>query len=688
MSDTENDNPNPVDYFADPRTGYWGKAKMMKKYRMVLNNLYAVQRHRQVRKKTLRKQHKRETAPHPFASVQVDLAFLPKLRSPLNHNVWGFMVVIDVFSRYLWIKTFTNRKSLQVPLRHVLEQMKKQFNKTPMNVTGDNEFATTRLQALAGEYNFKWWFGDAHEKFRTGMSEKVISTMKNLIKRYLTHNNTTKYIDVLPQLVKNYNDTIHSSTNTRPSVAIRTEQTFPKPYQKQFTDLNVGDIVRVLEPRTAFTKGDVPYYSKDEYEIVGRDKNRYIVKNLATNQTLRKRFGRHQLYKIKDTIKAQSKPDRVGYDEGIERNERRNRITSALQREGIAVDPQIDDVTHEELEPRIDDVNEKYDKLSIYKYQQHPTSANGACFFNSLAGYLHWEKNKNTIKPGSSTEKHMASFLRKQIVQYIKKKLDSKIPQLEETFYDNIHRQLENEHDDRDVKTYLNDMLKTSEWAGQTEIIAASLYLKRNILVYVKKSNNYIKHGGYIYDDNDNNIITLFWNQSNPNTEGTHYEYLTPREQPLQPPSDLAPRRSHRARKQPQQYISQQPKAKIILPKDYKDKDGYTADYWGDENIGNWVEDKRKDGWLWIRKIKGELRYRGVYDRLADDKFIERPLSDDSDSQPIQPSSLKPSKAQLKERHKKKRMRRKLRLKDKINNVAVTNVRKKKTKLSDLINNL
>ena len=550
---------DPIQHYTNPRTGYWGKGRMYKKYKMILNNLYAVQRHRRITKPMRKKQFKRISAAYPFQAVQADLAFLPKLRSPLNNNVWGFMVVIDVFTKYLWVKTFTNRKALHIPLENILQQMRRDFGKTPETMTADNEFATTRLQDLAARYDFKWYFADPHEKYRTGVGERVIGTIKDLIKRYITQNNTTKYIDVLSDLVYNYNDTIHRATNTRPSVAIKTGQTFPQPRNK-VSPLKIGDRVRYLEHRTKLTKGDVPYYSKNVYIISGLEGNRYILTDPRTNETLRKRYGRHQLYKIRGDVrkdKYNNSSVEDGYDEGIARNSRRNRNSSALNREGIDLNQIDDPVEREEaiinagLEDqyfspsesdegsdfgRIDDISSKWDKLRIKDWIKKPTNTNGACLFNSIAGFIYWEKHKKILKPRSKKEKHLAKKYREQAVEYIRNNFYNNIPKLEQTFEDNIKQQLRNERDERTPNLYLHDMKQTWAWGGQAEIIALSLSLKRNIIVYVKRRNKYKKHGGYLYNENDDNIITLFWNQRNPHTEGTHYEYLIPKKNKILSP--------------------------------------------------------------------------------------------------------------------------------------------------------
>ena len=336
--------------YLNPRTGYWGKTKMSHKFGKknynVLRNMVSLQRHREINNKMKRKLYRHETAPESFYSVQCDLAFLPKLRSPKNRNVWGFLVVIDVFSRYLWVKTFTNRRDLHVPLETVIKQMNREFGETPKNMTGDNEFATTRLQQLAARYNFKWWYGDAHEKFRTGIAERVIRTIKNLIKRYVVQNNTTKYVDALSDLVYNYNNTIHRTIGTTPYKAITTGRVNMNYEKKKIKDIEIGQTVRVLEPRTIMTKGDTPYYSKDVFEVVGRDRNRYVLKNVNTGNEINKRYGKHQLLivgkKIIDNSYIEQPQNVVDVDDEIAENASKNRLSRQLNRMGIEM-RQLDD---------------------------------------------------------------------------------------------------------------------------------------------------------------------------------------------------------------------------------------------------------------------------------------------------------------------------------------------------------
>ena len=394
-----------MDNYFDTNFGYWGKNKMMRKLRdkMIssrererirrnLGNIYALQRHRQVNASMLKRHHRRISAPHPFASVQTDLAFLPNLRSPINNNVIGFIIFIDVFSRYMWIKTLTNRKELHNKVNEMFNEMNREFGKIPENLTADNEFATNELQRLvARRLKGRLWLAEPHEKFRTGIVERAIRTMKDLIKRYLTQNNTTKYINILPNLVSNYNNTYHDFIRTKPIYAIKTGQTYPKPFDKKIKSLRIGDKVRILDPRKrGWTKGDVPYYTKDIYTIVGFDRNRYRVRNESNPADPRNKraWAIHQLQKIKNVIKTTDNSNTEppedpydtkvrqaqGYDEGISLNKRRNSHQRYLKSQGLDLENIIGKKDRDEAMRLAggDDINEDDEKAEILKPKEVP----------------------------------------------------------------------------------------------------------------------------------------------------------------------------------------------------------------------------------------------------------------------------------------------------------------------------
>ena len=105
--------------------------------------------------------------------------------------------------------------------------------------------------------------------------ERVIRTLFGRIQRYLTAKQTNKFTPVLQDIVRSYNETVHSSTNQKPnSVTKDTEQDLweyaYKAYLKRPTSVvpksrfQQGQKVRISKFKQLFTKGNfktIKHYS-------------------------------------------------------------------------------------------------------------------------------------------------------------------------------------------------------------------------------------------------------------------------------------------------------------------------------------------------------------------------------------------------------------------------------------------
>jgi len=84
---------------------------------------------------------------------------------------------------------------------------------------------------------------------------------------------TTKYIDVLPKLIDNYNISYHSGINGVPNKinAAKLEELNMNKYKldkQEETVFNIGDTVRYLLNKKLFDKGSIPHWSKHIHTIV------------------------------------------------------------------------------------------------------------------------------------------------------------------------------------------------------------------------------------------------------------------------------------------------------------------------------------------------------------------------------------------------------------------------------------
>ena len=125
------------------------------------------------------------------------------------------MTVIDVFSKYgciVPLKTKTGKEVTQV--------FRKLFvNGHPSHLWTDKgtEFYNQQIKAVLAANNVMLYSTEDEEK--SSVVEWWDRTMKNIMWRYFTANNTQKYIDVLPGTEEKYNNTYHRSIKLTPSDA-------------------------------------------------------------------------------------------------------------------------------------------------------------------------------------------------------------------------------------------------------------------------------------------------------------------------------------------------------------------------------------------------------------------------------------------------------------------------------------
>ena len=79
------------------------------------------------------------------------------------------------------------------------------------------EFCNQQLKAVLEANNVLLYSTENQEK--SSIVERWNRTMKNIMWKYFTANNTQKYIDVLPSMVEKYNNTYHRSIKLTPSDA-------------------------------------------------------------------------------------------------------------------------------------------------------------------------------------------------------------------------------------------------------------------------------------------------------------------------------------------------------------------------------------------------------------------------------------------------------------------------------------
>ena len=156
-----------------------------------------------------------------------------KVYSSLKDNIWGadladmqllskfnkgfrfLLCVIDIFSKYAWVIPLKDKKGISIvnAFQELLLNSKRKPNK--IWVDKGSEFYNN---------SFKKWLQDndivmysTNNEGKSVAAERFIRTLKNRIYKYLTSISKNVYIDKLDDIVKEYNNTDHTSIKMKPA---------------------------------------------------------------------------------------------------------------------------------------------------------------------------------------------------------------------------------------------------------------------------------------------------------------------------------------------------------------------------------------------------------------------------------------------------------------------------------------
>ena len=175
--------------------------------------------------------------------------------SKFNRGIKYLLAVIDVFSKYGYLIPLKDKtgKSVASALKTIFKERKPE----KMWVDKGKEFYNKDVKEL-----IKLYSTENEEKF--SVVERWIRTMKEKMWNYFTDNNTNRYVDILPDLVEDYNNTRHSSIKMTPVEASKKKNELTVwrnlyPEHLEIRDIkpkfSIGDKVRISKKKKTFEKG-------------------------------------------------------------------------------------------------------------------------------------------------------------------------------------------------------------------------------------------------------------------------------------------------------------------------------------------------------------------------------------------------------------------------------------------------
>ena len=187
--------------------------------------------------------------------------------SKFNRGIKYLLAVFDVFSKYGYLipLKYKTGKSVASALKTIFKERKPE----KMWVDKGKEFYNKDVKELIELYS-------TENEEKSSVVERWIRTMKEKMWKYFTTNFMSVYINVLPDLVREYNNTRHSSIKMTPVKASKKEnelRVWRNLYSKhlEIRDIkpkfSIGDKVRISKKKKTFEKGYTTRWTEEIFTI-------------------------------------------------------------------------------------------------------------------------------------------------------------------------------------------------------------------------------------------------------------------------------------------------------------------------------------------------------------------------------------------------------------------------------------
>lgn len=202
-------------------------------------------------------------------------ADLVDLSAYTQHNNSGYkylLTIIDIFSKFAWavpIKS-KNAKDTTNAMKSVLAR-----GRIPklLHVDQGKEFYNNDFKSLMQQYNIKMY--STFSNLKASICERFNRTLKSKMWKKFSLRGTYKWVDILPDLISDYNDSKHRTIQMKPkNVTIENEKKLlTNIYGKRQLNhirkikFRIGDKVRVSKYKHVFEKGYTPNWTTEIFTI-------------------------------------------------------------------------------------------------------------------------------------------------------------------------------------------------------------------------------------------------------------------------------------------------------------------------------------------------------------------------------------------------------------------------------------
>lgn len=230
--------------------------------------------------------------------------------SKYNDNYGYILTVIDVFSKFAWALPVRRKTGLDTT--NAFHNILQNTNRRPETVETDwgKEFWNNSFEQLCKQYAIKHF--STYSSVHCSVVERFNRSLKSLIYKHFTAQNTYRWTDVLPKMLDTYNNRWHRSIKEKPSNVSKEneKQVWDNLYGNRYLNENKifkqGELVRISKKKGKFEKGYLPNYSEEVFKIhkVGHLRpTRYILHDL-NDEPIKGTFVYDELQPISKTAES------------------------------------------------------------------------------------------------------------------------------------------------------------------------------------------------------------------------------------------------------------------------------------------------------------------------------------------------------------------------------------------------
>lgn len=189
-----------------------------------------------------------------------------------NKGMRYILTMINCFTKYAFAVPLKSKSAIDVA--RALEPILKKHKMKHLQTDQGKEYFNKTISALMKKYNINLY--STFSDLKASIIERFNRTLKERMWKAFTERGSYEWVSLLPNLIKQYNNSVHSTIKMRPKdvkqihvkdILTRLRKRDNKRKVTQKPKFGVNDRVRISKFKKVFTKGYIPNWTNEVFKI-------------------------------------------------------------------------------------------------------------------------------------------------------------------------------------------------------------------------------------------------------------------------------------------------------------------------------------------------------------------------------------------------------------------------------------